>query len=123
MGSIIYDGTTIHFDDRVMAHLQIVIVQKFLKSESFLMSWKGGKSVGDGRGSVWLSPSIPLTFKFLGSRSPTIDKDWLLHLGKSADSSTGLIVTMPDGSLAESSPMDGNYPGNIESNRNHGPHE
>src|SRR5690554_2950363 len=113
MGSLLYDGTIIRFEDRVLAHIQIVIVQKFLKAESFLMSWKDGKSVGDGRSSVWLSPSIALTFKFLGSRSPAIDKDWLLLLGKSTDSSTGLIVTMVDGSYAESSPTDGHFPGDI----------
>lgn len=114
MGSLTYDGTTIHFDDRVLAHLQIVIVQKFLKEQSFLMSWKDGRSVGDGRASAWLAPTIPLYFKFLGSRSPAIDKDWLLLLGKSAESSTGLIVTMADGSFAESSPVNGDYPGNID---------
>jgi hypothetical protein len=113
MGSMTYDGTTIHFEDRVLAHLQIVIVQKFLKEQAFLMPWKDGKSIGDGRASVWLAPTIPLYFKFLGSRTPAIDKEWLLLLGKSAESSTGLIVTMADGSFAESSPIDGKFPGNI----------
>lgn len=113
MGYLAYDGTVIHFEDRVLAHLQIVIVQKFTKQESFLLSWKDGSSVGDGRGSAWLAPSIPLYFKFLGSRPPQIDKDWLLLLGKSAESSSGLIVTWPDGKLVESSPTDGKYPGSL----------
>lgn len=113
MGVLTYDGTPVHFDDRVLAHLQVVIVQRFLKQQSFLMSWKDGSSVGDGRSSIWLAPNIPLHFKFFGSRSPTIDKDWLLSLGKSAESSTGLIVASLDGTLIESSPTNGTYPGDI----------
>ena len=114
MGSITYDGTIVHFDDRVLTHLQIIIIQKFAKNESFLMSWKDGTSVGDGRGSIWLAPTIPIYFKFLGGRVPAINKEWLLELGKSAESSTGLIVTDEDGSLAASSPTDGHFPGSID---------
>lgn len=29
MGMLIYDGTSLPFDDRILTHLQIVIVQKF----------------------------------------------------------------------------------------------
>jgi hypothetical protein len=123
MGSLTYDGTVVHLDDRVLTHLQIVIVQKFLKEQSFLMSWKDGKSIGDGRSSIWMTPSTPLYFKFLGSRTPTIDKDWLVLPGKSAESSTGLIVTMADGSFAESSPVNGGYPGNIHPEKPPVPHE
>jgi hypothetical protein len=111
MGSITYDGTVVHFDDRVLTHLQIIIVQKFTKHESFLMSWKDGASVGDGRGSIWLSPNIPIYFKFVGGRVPNINEEWLVALGKSAESSTGLIVTGEDGELAASSPTNGDYPG------------
>jgi hypothetical protein len=111
MGSLTYDGTVIQFDDRVLTHLQIVIVQKFLKHESFLMSWKDGLSVGDGRGAIWLAPDIPIYFKFVDSKVPEIDRDWLLTLGRSADSSTGLIVANDKGELEESFQVDGDYPG------------
>jgi hypothetical protein len=113
MGVLTYEGTAVQFEDRVLAHLQVVIVQRFLKQQSFLMSWKDGMSIGDGRSSIWLAPNIPLHFKFFGSRSPVIDKEWLLSLGKSAESSTGLIVASPDGTLIESGPSNGTYPGDI----------
>ena len=113
MGSITYDGTVIQFDDRVLTHLQIVIVQKFTKGESFLMSWKDGATVGDGRGSIWLAPTIPIYFKFLGGRVPHINQEWLLELGKSAESSTGLIVTDETGELAESTAQEGPFPGDL----------
>ncbi|HWR85891.1 MAG TPA: ATP-dependent DNA ligase [Rhodoglobus sp.] len=112
MGSIAYDGTVIQFEDRVLTHLQIVIVQKFTKNESFLMSWKDSNAVGDGRGSIWLSPSLPLYFKFLGSKVPNVNREWLLELGKSADSSTGLIVTEESGQLAQANDAGpSRYPG------------
>lgn len=101
MGSLTYDGMTIEFDDRVLAHLQIVIVQKLRRGESFLMSWRDSLNSGDGRAAIWIAPTIPLYFKFLGSKVPTIDKDWLHELGKSAESSTGLIVTNEKGDLVD----------------------
>jgi hypothetical protein len=93
MGSLTYDGVVIQFEDRVLTHLQIVIVQKLRKEESFLMSWRDADSVGDGRSSAWIHPSIPLYFKFSGSRVPNINRDWLASLMASANGSQGLIVT------------------------------
>jgi hypothetical protein len=102
MGSLVYDGRSIAFDDRLLAHLHIVIVQKLRKGDSFAMSWLNALSVGDGRTSIWLDRTIPLIFDFSGSRAPTIDRAWLHALTESADSSTGLIVMGEDGKLARS---------------------
>ncbi|QEE62310.1 ATP-dependent DNA ligase [Salinibacterium sp. dk2585] len=112
MGFMLYDGTSVQFDDRLLAHLQIVMVQKLMKQESFLVSWKDGPSLGDGRGSFWMSPNTPIYFKFLGSRTPEINQEWLLQLGHSADSSQGLVVTDEDGTLAVSGSPD-QFPGTI----------
>ncbi|PPG38749.1 ATP-dependent DNA ligase [Pseudoclavibacter sp. RFBA6] len=112
MGMLIYDGTSLPFDDRTLTHLQIVIVQKFSRNEAFLMSWKDSPSVGDGRSAIWLTPTMPLQFKFLGGKVPTIDRDWLELLGKSAESSTGLLITHADGKLALVG-ADGPYPGMV----------
>lgn len=117
MGSLTYDGTVIQFEDRLLTHLQIVIVQKLTRGESFLMSWKDGVGVGDGRGSIWLAPSIPIYFKFVGGRVPSINQQWLIDLGKTAESSTGLIVTDEDGQLATTDANDGPFPGDIRRQR------
>ena len=93
MGSLTIDGIVVQFEDRVLTHLQIVIVQKLRKGESFLMSWRDADSVGDGRSSAWIHPSMPLYFKFSGSRVPAINRDWLASLMASANGSQGLIVT------------------------------
>lgn len=107
MGTMTYDGLAINIDDRTLAHLQIVIVNKLRKEEGFLMSWKESVQSGSGRGSVWLDSTIPVTFKFDGSKVPEINKVWLDQLAESANSSKGLIVTSETGSLVA---VDGNKP-------------
>src|SRR3954463_12378518 len=99
MGSITYDGLVVHIDDRVLAHLQIVIVNKLRRGESFLMSWRDAPDVGNGRSAIWLHPAVLLHFKFDGNRSPSINRDWLALLEASADSSRGLIITQEEGRL------------------------
>jgi hypothetical protein len=97
MGALIYDGSVIDFDDRLLAHLEIVIVNKLRRREGFAMSWRDAAEAGDGRSTIWLDPSIPLYFKFSGSRSPAIDREWIERLAESAASSTGLIVCAENG--------------------------
>jgi hypothetical protein len=99
MGSISYDGTVVEFEDRLVAHLQIVIVQKFRARESFLMSWLDPLRIGDGRSAVWLTPGSPMHFEFVGSRSPAIDREWLDLLTRSAESGSGLVVMNERGEL------------------------
>jgi hypothetical protein len=99
MGKLHYDGDVIDIDDRTLAHLQIVIVNRLRKKEGFLMSWLNSLAIGDGRGSIWLDHTIPLRFDFSGSRSPQINQAWLEALEKSAGSATGLLVTGEDGRL------------------------
>lgn len=101
MGSMTYDGIVIHFEDRLLAHLQIVIVNKLRRQESFAMSWRDATDVGDGRSAIWLDPSIPLYFKFEGSRAPSINKGWVDRLAESASGPQGLVVTGEDGELDE----------------------
>ena len=96
MGYLAYENRSIEFDDRVLAHLQIVIVQKLRRHEGFLMSWRDGDAIGDGRSAIWLSSDIPLYFKFSGGRAPQINVEWIAALTASANSSRGLIVTGED---------------------------
>ena len=95
MGKILYgdSGTEVVFDDRAMAHLQLVIGAKLRRGEGFFFSWKDDPSVGDGRSSIWLSNAIPLYFRYSGSKPVTINRDWLEILTLSANSTTGLQFT------------------------------
>ena len=101
MGTLTYDSIVIEFDDRLLAHLQIVIVNKLRRRESFSMSWRDAPEVGDGRSAIWLDPSIPIYFKFDGSRVPAINREWIERLAESAAGSHGLVVVGEDGDLSE----------------------
>jgi hypothetical protein len=100
VGKLIYGTIDIDIEDRLLAHLQIVIVNKLRRGEPLLMSWLDSPSIGDGRSAVWLNGNITLYFKFAGSRSPQIDREWLRVLSESAESSTGLILRNEDGTFA-----------------------
>lgn len=92
MGKILYgdSGIEVIFDDRAMAHLQLVIGAKLRRGESFFFSWKDDVSVGDGRSSIWLSSAIPLYFRYSGSKPVSINREWLEVLTLSANSTVGL---------------------------------
>ncbi len=100
MGKLTYDSTlTVDFDDRVLAHLQLVIGAKLRRGESFFFSWRDDQSVGDGRSSLWLHPTVPLYFKYSGGRPPAINRVWIDALMASANSPMGLhLVSEPSGS-------------------------
>lgn len=104
MGLLVY-GTTafeIEFDDRTLAHLQVVIVNKLRREEKFLFTWLHGPDEGGGRSSIWFHPTIPLRFHFDVADAPKLNRPWLEALVVSANSTAGLHV------LAE--PEDGSAP-------------
>jgi hypothetical protein len=99
MGRLIYDNTTaVEFDDRVLAHLQLVIGTKLRRGEAFYLTWADDASVGDGRNTIWLDPAVPLRLKYNGSRRPTINSRWIQQMMALANSSEGLrlIPEPPD---------------------------
>ena len=92
MGVFHYEAVSVEFEDVLLTHLQIAIVQQFRHQRSFPMSWLDALNDGNGRSSLWLAPTVPFYFKFAGSRVPEIDVDWVKRLTESAMSSAGLIV-------------------------------
>lgn len=94
MGSLIYGSASIEvkFEDRVLAHLQVVVSAKLRRGESFFFSWFDTPSVGDGRSAIWIAPAIPLYFKYSGSKPPTLNKVWLEEMAIAAGSNQGLLL-------------------------------
>ncbi|HWI32161.1 MAG TPA: ATP-dependent DNA ligase [Microbacterium sp.] len=92
MGRFIYDtiGNAIDIDDRTLAHLRIVIMNKLRRSESFMFDVEVGD--GSGRRSFWMHPSVPLQFQFFGSRSPQINRTWVEEMMLAASGPNGLTV-------------------------------
>lgn len=103
MGSMTYGRWTVEFDDRLLTHLQVVIVQRFRHHERFAMSWIDGVETGSGRSSIWLHPDADLLFRFAVARAPQLNAAWIAQLTESARSSRGLVVTTEDGLPARSS--------------------
>ena len=92
MGKLVYGvgSLEITIEDRILAHLQIVIVAKLRRDEGFVMSWKDDPEVGDGRSSIWLHRAVPLYFKFDSPEQPDINRQWVEILTISANSAAGL---------------------------------
>jgi len=101
MGKLTYDsGLTADFDDRVLAHIQIVIGAKLRRGESFYFSWRDDPLTGGGRSTIWLHPSISLSYKYFGSNMPSLNRGWVEALSLSANSTAGLhLVTEPSASV------------------------
>ena len=89
MGTLVYDGSdAAQLDDRTLAHLQVIIVNKLRRQESFPFTWS------DERRSmtIWLSPTTPIAFVFHGNRRPRLNRVWLERLALMADSVGGLTI-------------------------------
>ena len=78
MGRFSYDGNVkADFDDRVLAHLQVVISQKLRRGETFTFTWRNDTSLGDGRTAIWLHPHASIVYSYHGSRQPALNRAWL----------------------------------------------
>jgi hypothetical protein len=95
------DGLEIEFDDRVLAHLQLVISTKLRRAEGFFFSWRDDPALGDGRSSIWLETSIPLRFRYASSQRHDLNREWLEQLTQSANQPAGLsLTTEPGGDMS-----------------------
>ena len=99
MGRFVYDSNVkVEFEDRLLAHLQAVIMSKVRRGESFSFTWKDDVSTGGGRTSVYIHPSVSMVFKFYGGRTPQLNPAWLQAMTYNANSGRGLyIVSEPEG--------------------------
>ena len=108
MGSLLYGnpGTEISFDDRALMHLQVVITAKLRRRESFLFTWMDSRDAGSGRSSIWLDQTSSLLYRFAGSRTPSLNRDWIEALMLSANSAGGLYFSPePTASVQPSSAL------------------
>ncbi|WIB77964.1 ATP-dependent DNA ligase [Curtobacterium sp. MCPF17_002] len=105
MGRIIYDSQTLQMDidDRTLLHLQLAIVAKLRRGESFTFTWKNSQAQGDGRVSLWLDRSIPLQFVYDGGHAAEVNKAWLKALSDTSNSGMGLYL-IPEGDVPNPQP-------------------
>jgi hypothetical protein len=100
LGQLIYGmgNQAIPVDDRALLHLQLVIYSKLRAQESFPFNWRDEPGVGDGHGSIWITPGVPIVFRYAGSRDPNVNRDWVRLLQEAANSPAGLRVLPEPGS-------------------------
>lgn len=93
MGKFIYEGgPKIEIEDRALTHIQLVTTAKLRRGEAFAFTWREDISIGGGRTSVWVHPGSSLTFKYFGSRAPSVNRDWVEALTITANSVQGLYL-------------------------------
>ena len=96
MGYLIYGpGAEYEIDDRTLSHLKIAVVAKLRLQESFLINWAVPSDLGSGRVSLWISPYIPIRFRFARSQPPELNRVWLEAMAVSSHGQRGLVV-MPE---------------------------
>jgi hypothetical protein len=95
MGKLYYGAARyeVEFEDRVLAHLQLVMTGKLRRSEAFLLSWTTPVERGSGRSMIWIHPTTDLHFQFSGNGRPAVNREWLERLAVLANTATGLYVT------------------------------
>lgn len=93
MGTLYYGAHQYELDDRLLAHLQVIITMKLRRGERFFLSWRGEASTGRKRASVWIDNGIPIVCAFEGGRHPSINREWIRDLTDSANTAYGLMIT------------------------------
>jgi hypothetical protein len=92
MGFLVYDHSrAIALDDRVLAHVQIVILDKLRRRETFALNLRSENHII----TMWMTCSIPLQFVYEGNRRPRINYPWVELLAGEA-SLTGTLELLPE---------------------------
>lgn len=82
-------------EDRMLAHVKVVIATKLRRGESFTLSWTHRPDEPGGRSTIWVEPSIPLRFVFESEQAEALDQNLLKRLANDANSSRGLSLDIP----------------------------
>lgn len=72
MGRLIYtQDSSYDIDDRILAHLRVVMMNKLRRREGFMLQMP---TTGGGRSSIWISPTRALLMQFYGGRALTPER-------------------------------------------------
>jgi hypothetical protein len=80
------------FDDRVLAHLRAVMIAKLKRAECFLFTWTDDSGPVSTETSLWIHPAVGIQFELPVAAAQSLNREWLLVLDRSANSSFGLTV-------------------------------
>lgn len=99
MGHLHYGSpaTSFEIDDRTLTHVELVVLAKLRRNESFALTVDG---TAGGRQTIWINAASTLRFE-LGSAVTEINRLWLDELIDSANTTTGMrLLAEPDGTPA-----------------------
>ena len=90
MGSLHYGSppATFEIDDRTLAHVELVVLAKLRRNESFALSLD---VPAGGRTTIWINSAATLRFEF-ESATHEINREWLEELIDSANTTVGMRV-------------------------------
>lgn len=77
MGILRYHNEDFEFEDRMLAHIQIVISTKLRRGENFFLTWWVPARNGSGRHALWIDNGLPIHITFAGSKAPNINREWI----------------------------------------------
>jgi hypothetical protein len=92
MGSLHYGSppATFTIDDRTLAHVELVVLAKLRRNESFALTIDEAKG---GRSTIWLNASSTLRFEFAAvDGGVEINREWLDELIDSANTTVGMKI-------------------------------
>lgn len=99
VGALIYGvAPAIEMDDRVLRHVQVVMIQKLRRNEAFAFNWDQEPGVGSdisseggAHGTIWISHASQLYFRYDGPRnSHQINPAWIDLLMRATYRADGL---------------------------------
>ena len=91
MGRLIYtQDSSYDIDDRILAHLRVVMMNKLRRREGFMLQMP---TTGGGRSSIWISPTRALLMQFYGGRAPQLDRELIDKMMHDASSADGLTLS------------------------------
>lgn len=92
MGRLIYrDRASFDIDDRILAHLRIVVMNKLRRNEGFMLQLPVNEGVRQA--SLWIHASNALVMQFYGGREPAIDRNLVDQMMHDASGADGLTLT------------------------------
>jgi hypothetical protein len=89
MGMLKYGTREVVVEDRVLAHISVVVTQKLRRRESFLLTLPSS----DRRmatEAMWISFNSDIGFAYSGNRVPSLNHEWLEQMMTESFSAHGL---------------------------------
>lgn len=93
MGRLHYGIRSFEMEDRLLAHLQLIIGVKLRRGENFFMSWKADAG---GRQAVWIDNGVPISCEYSHGHDVKLNLAWAERLADAAGKGGGLIIMAED---------------------------